>query len=199
MGTYRMNAATVRARSNIALVKYWGKADAALNTPAVGSISITLDRLFTETRVVPRIGGYVSSAAMHAEGDLPDALDGGFSTVDLFGAELWVEHDSESYQWRVSADFADVPGTELLQDAWVGTTLVDVLDVRLGRQKPPLAISANTNSETSASTRVKPASRITMSPRAHCESHAQPPLPVRRRLKRAPLRAARAHPPSPPS
>jgi len=43
--------ATVRARSNIALVKYWGKADAALNIPAVGSISITLDRLWTDTTV----------------------------------------------------------------------------------------------------------------------------------------------------
>lgn len=43
--------AKVRARSNIALVKYWGKADPALNTPAVGSISITLDRLWTDTEV----------------------------------------------------------------------------------------------------------------------------------------------------
>ena len=43
--------ATVRARSNIALVKYWGKADAALNIPAVGSISITLDKLWTDTSV----------------------------------------------------------------------------------------------------------------------------------------------------
>jgi len=43
--------ATVRARSNIALVKYWGKADPVLNTPAVGSISITLDGLWTDTTV----------------------------------------------------------------------------------------------------------------------------------------------------
>ena len=43
--------ARVRARSNIALVKYWGKADSVLNTPAVGSISITLDDLWTDTEV----------------------------------------------------------------------------------------------------------------------------------------------------
>ena len=43
--------ATARAHSNIALVKYWGKRDAALNIPAVGSISITLDALSTDTRV----------------------------------------------------------------------------------------------------------------------------------------------------
>lgn len=42
---------TARAHSNIALVKYWGKRDVHLNLPAVGSISITLDRLFTETTV----------------------------------------------------------------------------------------------------------------------------------------------------
>ena len=40
---------TARACANIALVKYWGKRDAALNIPAVGSISITLDDLHTET------------------------------------------------------------------------------------------------------------------------------------------------------
>ncbi len=43
--------ATARAHSNIALAKYWGKRDAALNIPAVGSISITLDGLHTETTV----------------------------------------------------------------------------------------------------------------------------------------------------
>jgi diphosphomevalonate decarboxylase len=43
--------ARVRARSNIALVKYWGKADRRLNTPAVGSISVTLDDLYTDTEI----------------------------------------------------------------------------------------------------------------------------------------------------
>lgn len=40
-----------QAHPNIALVKYWGKRDARLNLPAVGSISITLDRLWTRTAV----------------------------------------------------------------------------------------------------------------------------------------------------
>lgn len=43
--------AIAQARPNIALVKYWGKRDAALNLPAAGSLSITLDALFTRTRV----------------------------------------------------------------------------------------------------------------------------------------------------
>ncbi len=49
-------AATARAHSNIALAKYWGKRDAALNIPAVGSLSITLENLHTETTVTFRPG-----------------------------------------------------------------------------------------------------------------------------------------------
>jgi diphosphomevalonate decarboxylase len=42
---------TVRACANIALVKYWGKRDSALNLPAAGSLSLTLGALVTETSV----------------------------------------------------------------------------------------------------------------------------------------------------
>src|SRR5512138_1571547 len=44
---------SVRACANIALVKYWGKRDAALNLPAAGSLSLTLDGLTTRTTVSP--------------------------------------------------------------------------------------------------------------------------------------------------
>jgi diphosphomevalonate decarboxylase len=44
-------AVTARAGTNIALVKYWGKRDAALNLPATGSLSLTLAELGTTTRV----------------------------------------------------------------------------------------------------------------------------------------------------
>ncbi len=43
--------ATARAQPNIALIKYWGKRDTSRNLPAVGSISVTLDSLYTETTV----------------------------------------------------------------------------------------------------------------------------------------------------
>ncbi|MFN0249774.1 MAG: diphosphomevalonate decarboxylase [Kofleriaceae bacterium] len=43
--------ATARACANIALVKYWGKRDAARNLPAAGSLSLTLGALVTETTV----------------------------------------------------------------------------------------------------------------------------------------------------
>lgn len=45
--------AVARAYPNIALVKYWGKRDENLILPVAGSISITLDRFATVTRVRP--------------------------------------------------------------------------------------------------------------------------------------------------
>lgn len=41
--------ATALAHANIALIKYWGKKDAALRLPLMNSISLTLDRLYTQT------------------------------------------------------------------------------------------------------------------------------------------------------
>lgn len=46
-----VHAATAVAHPNVALVKYWGKRDTALNLPAVGSISVTLAGLSTVTSV----------------------------------------------------------------------------------------------------------------------------------------------------
>ena len=43
--------AAAQAQPNIALIKYWGKRDLALNLPVVGSLSITLDTLWTRTEV----------------------------------------------------------------------------------------------------------------------------------------------------
>ncbi|QIK87008.1 diphosphomevalonate decarboxylase [Erysipelothrix sp. HDW6B] len=42
---------TVRAHTNIALIKYWGKKDNALKIPHNSSLSLTLDQFYTETRV----------------------------------------------------------------------------------------------------------------------------------------------------
>ena len=44
-------SATVRAHANIALAKYWGKADLARNLPAVPSLSLTLAGMRTTTEV----------------------------------------------------------------------------------------------------------------------------------------------------
>lgn len=46
-------SATAEANPNIALIKYWGKADAALNLPVTGSLSLTLDTSPTRSTVTP--------------------------------------------------------------------------------------------------------------------------------------------------
>jgi diphosphomevalonate decarboxylase len=51
-----MKTARASAHSNIALCKYWGKREGAtpgLNLPATGSLSLTLDALYTQTEVAP--------------------------------------------------------------------------------------------------------------------------------------------------
>ncbi|MCA9660033.1 MAG: diphosphomevalonate decarboxylase, partial [Myxococcales bacterium] len=74
-----MKTARAIAHSNIALVKYWGKRAAVpgekddLNLPAVGSLSMTLDRLRSETTVGPgkvdtfSLGGEVRRDKMSAK------------------------------------------------------------------------------------------------------------------------------------
>jgi len=77
--------ATARAQPNIALIKYWGKRDTVNNLPAVGSISVTLDDLFTEMSV---------------------SLD-----ADLGGDQLFVnQQQNESMLPRISACLDDVLG-----------------------------------------------------------------------------------------
>ena len=44
-------AVTAQAQPNIALIKYWGKRDTALNIPATSSLSLTLATLWTRTSV----------------------------------------------------------------------------------------------------------------------------------------------------
>ena len=45
-----MHASAI-AHPNVALIKYWGKSDAVRNLPAVGSLSVTMGALSTETTV----------------------------------------------------------------------------------------------------------------------------------------------------
>lgn len=47
----KASSATAFAHANIALAKYWGKADVEANLPAVPSLSMTLEALSTTTRV----------------------------------------------------------------------------------------------------------------------------------------------------
>ena len=64
--------ATARAQPNIALIKYWGKRDTAKNLPAVGSISVTLDDLYTEMSVT--LDPSVATDSLTVNGEPRDAL-----------------------------------------------------------------------------------------------------------------------------
>ena len=55
----KLSSCTAVAGTNIALVKYWGKRDPALNLPAAGSLSLTLKELGTRTTV--RFGSHLGS------------------------------------------------------------------------------------------------------------------------------------------
>lgn len=73
-----MRTATAVAHPNIALVKYWGKRDLALNLPAVPSLSLTLDRFATTTTV--RWGARVDRVVLDGQ----EARDRGLSRVLAF-------------------------------------------------------------------------------------------------------------------
>src|SRR4051794_34760133 len=47
-----MEKKIVRAHTNIALIKYWGKKDHALKIPFNSSLSLTLDQFYTDTSVI---------------------------------------------------------------------------------------------------------------------------------------------------
>ncbi len=73
--------ATAIAHPNIALVKYWGKRDRELNLPAVGSISLTLDRFHTRTRV--DFGAAEDSILLNGREAEPEEAERVFRHMDL--------------------------------------------------------------------------------------------------------------------
>ena len=83
--------AEARARANIALVKYWGKADdGPLNIPAVGSISITLDALWSDTEV--RFDGSLAADELTLNGQhRPEQLDRVRRCLNLLRARAGVD------------------------------------------------------------------------------------------------------------
>lgn len=84
--------AAATARANIALVKYWGKVDGGpLNIPAVGSISITLDALRSDTEV--QFDGSLATDELTLNGQRrAEQLDRVRRCLDLLRARAGVDH-----------------------------------------------------------------------------------------------------------
>jgi diphosphomevalonate decarboxylase len=77
-GCNASNSATACAHANIALIKYWGKADEALVIPTTSSLSLTLDGLSTQTTVEFLADGdaLARGDGVRADGDGVRADDG---------------------------------------------------------------------------------------------------------------------------
>ncbi|TCK64504.1 diphosphomevalonate decarboxylase [Curtobacterium sp. PhB136] len=76
-----MSTATAVAHPNIALVKYWGKADADLALPATGSVSMGLD-VFPTTTSVTLVDGREARDAFVLNGHVVE--DGALTRVERF-------------------------------------------------------------------------------------------------------------------
>jgi diphosphomevalonate decarboxylase len=72
---------TARAHPNIALVKYWGKADDELIIPVAGSMSMTLDKFATTTSV--ELTGSTGSDQFELNGTVADTKATGRTTAFL--------------------------------------------------------------------------------------------------------------------
>lgn len=65
---------SVKSYANIAIIKYWGKADAKKMVPATSSISLTLENMYTQTRLTA-LKAEASSDEFYIDGVLQDAFE----------------------------------------------------------------------------------------------------------------------------
>lgn len=134
---------TATAQPNIALIKYWGKADPLRNLPAVGSLSITLAELSTTTRVVVSRDG---SDAFRLNGENEPAMAARcFAFIDrLYGS------DRPALRIDSRNDFPTAAG--LASSASGFAALVVALDAlfETGTPRPVLAQQAGAGSGSAA-------------------------------------------------
>jgi diphosphomevalonate decarboxylase len=129
-------AATAVAQPNIALVKYWGKRDTALNLPAGGSISITLGELHTRTAVS-------FDATLTADEVFMNGAPAPASTADKVGAVIdLVRREADvTLRARVTSDNDFPTGAGLASSASGFAALVVAADAALGTALPRAKLS----------------------------------------------------------
>lgn len=124
------------AHPNIALIKYWGKRDVPLNLPAVGSLSITLDTLWTRTRV--QFDASLQQDRVHLNGREDD------KETRRIGAclDLLRERAGCRLHARVDSRNNFPTGAGLASSASGFAALVIAADAALGLQLSPQDLSA---------------------------------------------------------
>ncbi len=139
-------SATAVAHPNVALVKYWGKRDAARNLPAVGSISVTLARLSTVTsvRFDPALRGDELSI-----GGLPDA-----QALERVSKVLDRVRASAGFELRASvesrSDFPIGAGLASSASAFAALALAATKAAGLERSRRDLSVLARQGSGSAA-------------------------------------------------
>ncbi|MDZ4348290.1 MAG: diphosphomevalonate decarboxylase [Xanthomonadaceae bacterium] len=130
-----MKTARARAHANIALIKYWGKRPGPLNLPAVGSLSITLDALSSETTV-----GFDPSLDADAV-RLDGRTDAG--TTAKVSATLDLLRQRAGLDWRARVDSVNnfPTGAGLASSASGFAALVVAADAALGLGLPGTTLS----------------------------------------------------------
>lgn len=126
-------AGEARAPANIALCKYWGKRDPALNLPVTSSLSVSLGQLGAHTRIEPAERDVVSLDGMPLESGDPFAARVS-AYLDLF---RW----SPELAWRVETSSSVPVGAGLASSASGFAALVLALDRLYGWQLPTRRLS----------------------------------------------------------
>lgn len=75
---------SVKSYANIAIIKYWGKKDAKKMHPATSSISLTLDNMYTETRLTRLPDAASDEFYINGVKQQPDEHDKMSAIIDLF-------------------------------------------------------------------------------------------------------------------
>lgn len=128
-------AASAVAQPNIALVKYWGKRDTALNLPAGGSISITLSGLQTVTRI--RFDASLAADQLILGGaPAPDQLPKVSAVLDLLRRDAGTALRAQIFS---ANNFPT--GAGLASSASAFAALVVAADAALGLGLPPGRLS----------------------------------------------------------
>jgi diphosphomevalonate decarboxylase len=139
--------AIARANTNIALVKYWGKRDAALNLPAVGSLSLTLEGLSTRTSVAFDGNATADSLLLNGEPADPRALGRIAKFLDLVRARAGIK---EHARVESANDFPTAAGLASSASAFAALALAATRAAGLQLDDRELSVLARRGSGSAA-------------------------------------------------